>query len=539
MRAYSYIRFSSLRQADGDSLRRQMALARAYADEHGLELDDKFTYKDLGVSAYDRSNLERGALGLFLQAVEAGKVPKGSILLVEAFDRLTRSPPLVAVNLLSDIVRASITIVTLSDRKTYTEESLNASLADLMMSVVLMMAAHEEVKHRAARVRDYYQARRDNKLPVVGATAPGWLAKMANEAGWELIPDKAESVRKVFDQALSGLGSVAITRLANAERWIVPSRGHAGWHHSNVLKLLKNRSVLGEYQPMTITNGKLVPLGDPWPDYFPKLIDEDLFLRIQAIISRRQFGTGKRGITYCNIFRGLLRCGNCGATLTLHKSGSANNFKYMYYVCLDSRRNVTSCKSFKAEDVYRKLIPAVMEHVLDAVLIACRVSDLRDQIDTDSVRLYDARRTQQKLLEMFEDGDKGVGSGSASLDKLLHTRLREVSLQVDLLEASCTNLKIRLEDSTSVWDEEANDATIGAAITAVFDMSKEAERCSLHDKLTRAIEHIWLYPGIAALKRNGESFVRWLPIEPEAVSLVQNPPVIPPLRKHHKSKTPS
>ncbi len=58
----------------------------------GLELDDKFTYKDLGVSAYDRSNLERGALGLFLEAVEAGKVPKGSILLVEAFDRLTRSP---------------------------------------------------------------------------------------------------------------------------------------------------------------------------------------------------------------------------------------------------------------------------------------------------------------------------------------------------------------------------------------------------------------------------------------------------------------
>ncbi len=58
----------------------------------GLELDDKFTYKDLGVSAYDRSNLERDALGLFLEAVEAGKVPKGSILLVEAFDRLTRSP---------------------------------------------------------------------------------------------------------------------------------------------------------------------------------------------------------------------------------------------------------------------------------------------------------------------------------------------------------------------------------------------------------------------------------------------------------------
>ena len=95
-------------------------------------------------------------MGLFLQAAKEGKVPKGSVLLVEAFDRLTRSPPLVAVNLLSDIVRAGITIVTIRDKKAYTEESLNTNLADLMMSVVLLMAAHEEVKHRAARVRDDY-----------------------------------------------------------------------------------------------------------------------------------------------------------------------------------------------------------------------------------------------------------------------------------------------------------------------------------------------------------------------------------------------
>ena len=536
MRAYSYIRFSSLRQADGDSLRRQMALARAYADEHGLELDDKFTYKDLGVSAYDRSNLERGALGLFLKAVEDGKVPKGSILLVEAFDRLTRSPPLVAVNLLSDIVRAGITIITLRDRKTYTEESLNASLADLMMSVVLMMAAHEEVKHRAARVRDYYQARRDKQLPVVGATAPGWLRKMPNEAGWELIPEKAESVRKVFDLALSGLGSVAITRHANTEAWIVPSRGHSGWHHSNILKLLKNRAVLGEYQPMTITNGKLVPLGDPRPGYFPKLIDEDIFLRVQAIISRRTFGTGKRGVTYCNIFRGLLRCGACGATLTLHKSGSAHFFQYMYYVCLDSRRSVTSCQSFKAVDVYKMLLPAVMEHVLDAVLLASRVSELRDQLDVESVRLDDARQTQQKLLEMFEGGSEEAGTGSSSLDKLLHARLRAVSLDVDRLETICLSLKAQLEDSTSVWDEEANEETIAAAVSAVFDPTQETERCSFHDKLSRAIEHIWLYPGIAAIKRIGEDFVRWMPLAPEAASLVANPPDIPPIRKHHKAK---
>jgi DNA invertase Pin-like site-specific DNA recombinase len=203
-------------------------------------------------------------LGLFLQAAKDGKVPRGSVLLVEAFDRLTRSPPLVAVNLLSDIVRAGITIVTIRDKKTYTEESLNTSLADLMMSVVLLMAAHEEVKHRDARVRDYYAARRDARLPVIGSTAPGWLRKLPDLAGWELIPERAESIRKVFELAAAGLGGKAIARKATDEGWPAPSRAQQGWIFPSILSLLKNRAVLGEYQPTTIHNGKVVPIGEPW-----------------------------------------------------------------------------------------------------------------------------------------------------------------------------------------------------------------------------------------------------------------------------------
>lgn len=536
MRAYSYIRFSSLRQADGDSLRRQMALARAYAEENGFELDERFTYKDLGVSAYDRSNLEKGALSLFLKAIQEGKVPKGSVLLVEAFDRLTRSPPLVAVNLLSDIVRAGITIITLRDKKTYTEESLNASLADLMMSVVLLMAAHEEVKHRAGRVREYYKNRRDNHMPVVGATAPGWLRKLPSEEGWELIPDKAESVQKVFQLAVTGLGGVAITRRANAEDWPVPSRMQKGWHHTNVLKLLKNRVVLGEYQPMTIVDGKLIPLGEPWPDFFPKAIDEDLFLRVQAVKSRRKFATGKRDVMYRNLFHGLLRCGCCGATLTLHKTRTSTDVKYMYFTCVDRQRNKSTCTSFRAKDTFIKLLPSLLGHVLDAVLIKNSVSELREKYETEQVRLKDAKNTQQRLLGLLEAGPNSGSSGSASLDKQLYSRLKDVSSEVDRLEEVCLDLDARLKDSTSVLFEEDIDKTIIEALKAVLDPEKVTERANLHDKLSRVIEHIWLYPGIAAVKRVEDNLLRWIPLEPESASLIMSPPDIPPIRKHHKNR---
>jgi DNA invertase Pin-like site-specific DNA recombinase len=84
--AYSYIRFSSTEQLKGDSLRRQTELSVNYANVHGLILDTKLNLRDLGISAFDKSNLTKGALGYFLKLVEDGLIPRGSYLLVESLD---------------------------------------------------------------------------------------------------------------------------------------------------------------------------------------------------------------------------------------------------------------------------------------------------------------------------------------------------------------------------------------------------------------------------------------------------------------------
>ena len=69
--AYSYIRFSSTEQLKGDSLRRQSELSKNYAEANNLELDTKLNLRDLGLSAYDKSNLKKGALGVnFLSSLK-------------------------------------------------------------------------------------------------------------------------------------------------------------------------------------------------------------------------------------------------------------------------------------------------------------------------------------------------------------------------------------------------------------------------------------------------------------------------------------
>src|SRR4051812_945485 len=90
-KAYSYIRFSTPEQRKGDSLERQTDKASNYAAEHGLELDTELNLTDLGVSGYRLKNAKVGALGLFMRAVEDGRVASGSYLLIENVDRLTRA----------------------------------------------------------------------------------------------------------------------------------------------------------------------------------------------------------------------------------------------------------------------------------------------------------------------------------------------------------------------------------------------------------------------------------------------------------------
>ena len=78
VKAYSYIRFSTPEQRKGDSLRRQTELSDKFIEEHNLSLVTDIIMNDEGLSAYHGTHRTKGALGAFLQLIEAGKIERGS-----------------------------------------------------------------------------------------------------------------------------------------------------------------------------------------------------------------------------------------------------------------------------------------------------------------------------------------------------------------------------------------------------------------------------------------------------------------------------
>ena len=147
-RAYSYVRFSKKDQANGDSLRRQVAASEAYCKRKGLQLDEGLHLHDLGMSAFQGKNADVGALGTFREAVRIGRVPKGSILIIESLDRLSRSEIDDAYDLFRELLKAGIGITTLTPEREYTKANVN-DLVGLLEPLFIMSRRMRRAPPRA------------------------------------------------------------------------------------------------------------------------------------------------------------------------------------------------------------------------------------------------------------------------------------------------------------------------------------------------------------------------------------------------------
>jgi len=319
--AYSYIRFSSFEQSKGDSYRRQLDKSSQYALAHGLTLDDTLSFNDLGKSAFRGDHAATGGLGLFLAAIDEGKIEDGSYLLIENLDRLSRQPPVEALNLLQSIVNRGVTVVTLADGREYTKESLRSDATSLLVNIIVMFRAHEESKVKGERVRSAWVRKkqvdaRDGK-PITNMT-PKWLNVV--DGRFEVIEEKAAVIRRVFDLATKeGLGQRAICTIMNREGH--PTTGVEGkkWTETTVRRILLNPAVMGRYQPYSNDADdprRRIEQGDPIEDYYPVVISPEQFHDAQRLRKNALLPRGPRAESGANtFFTGMVFCGNCGSPM--------------------------------------------------------------------------------------------------------------------------------------------------------------------------------------------------------------------------------
>jgi len=293
MLAYSYLRFSTIEQRDGDSIRRQDSRYRELCDRH--KLTPAVRYFDEGKSAY-RGNKQRG-LEQFLSLVKAGEIAVGSWLCIESFDRISRKGFRPTQRILEQILDNGIIVATANPERILDKKSLDDPMAIIEL-LFIATRAKEESDRKSERVREAWANKLAHaKTKVVTAKGPSWLRLVNGK--WEPIAERVKVIRQIFKWAsVNGLGQRAITKRLNT-RGIPPFKTHRAngnrWGWAFVRLILTDRKVIGDFT----TKAGIVK------GYYPAVIDNPTFLKVQALTKKRLRFRGATSQTVSNLFTGL------------------------------------------------------------------------------------------------------------------------------------------------------------------------------------------------------------------------------------------
>ncbi|WP_321838413.1 recombinase family protein [Pseudomonas kulmbachensis] len=446
-KAYSYIRFSSPEQAKGDSYRRQRKAAEDYCSRHEIELASsrEYTFLDKGRSAYKGRHLDdEGQLRRFLDLVESGAIGRGSYLLVESLDRLSREKVSTALPRFMDLLNSGIRVVTLSDNRLYTEDY---NELDLIISIVHMSRAHNESSIKAQRLSsawDNKKALARTQLKPLGRACPAWLELV--DGKYQPIQQRVETIRLIFELAIAGYGQGVIPRMLNGRDTPVfgsRNRNHSGaWGTSSVSKILGNRALLGEYQPTHIINGTRTSDGEPVTGFFPAVISEDVFYQAQAVRAERRIHRTGGQTKRFNVVQGLVNCSMCGDAMHLVNKGRPPKGA-TYIQCHSARKGVCKNGYIRIERI-ETVLREILAKVDSLSLVQSSEGEARQQLITVTGKLEAVTQRQTQMSEdYFASPSTNVATMIARLETEQFTLHEE---QKRLMETLATSQVVSKED---------------------------------------------------------------------------------------------
>lgn len=465
--AYSYTRFSSEKQSKGDSIRRQKDLVNQFIErnpELELELDTTLQLSDEGLSAYKGVAQTKGSLGVFIRLVEDGKIERGSYLLVESLDRLSRQTPRQALNQLNTLADEGIVLVTLSDGKTYTKESLDGDGGmSLIFAIMLMARAHDESATKGLRISAAWNNKFNRIKDGVQLTArvPFWINKVDKS---QPIPDKVAIVKEIFELGAKGFGAMRIAQELNAKKTPTPTNKSKKWALSSVKKVLASESVLG-----TLVTAD----GQRHEKYYPVVISQRLWSKSRFI---GQSSKGARTSVDVHPLSGLMFCKSCKATAQrsgktgrVRQDGTKNSWKTL--VCANAINHASKCE-------YRSIS---YDKILHAVVRGLSQMDDYSPEDDIGKQLYLKRQRAEQLQDLIDMVTMPIDGKRVKETATAKSNLAKMFLELDGLRKEIDELVEIRRPMNQRLIEGGRKAILNGEITNAL-MRQTIKRCEIDFK---------------------------------------------------------
>ncbi|MEQ9309509.1 MAG: recombinase family protein [Balneolaceae bacterium] len=515
-KVYSYVRISTSKQKDGDGIRRQTEDIdyKGIAKKLGLPLDTDLDLIDKGLSGFSGAHRIKGALGLFEKAIEEGKIAKGSVLVIEMLDRLTRQVLLEAVHLMTGILLKGVGIYTAVDEKFYTQDSFD--FGQLVLSANILQTGHEESLKKKVRGKANWKAKRNearrggNKLTAI---CPMWLEPVKNEKGetseFKIKNDIAAQVQMIFKLKLEGLGNKRIANMLEGN-----------WAESTIQRYTHDRRVLGEFQPYTKNHDEREAVGEPIKDiYYPRIVEDELFYAVQNKMKewqeRQGYKVGRNGRNgkHSNIFVKIVKCGECGGAMHYDNKGdTSKGGKFLR--CYNAKRSfkdedgnrVCEARGIRYEEFFQIFFKYIDE--VDVNELTRNNEDIEIQLDEIELQLL-ANKYRLREFDEYEANlvDTIASTGSPDVRKKLEEKLesmiqdhKECQLKIETLTTTAS--KLQREEKTIKETRENLLIARDYLDSAETEEELISKRIKLHQLVCELINEIKIYPLNERYKRN-------------------------------------
>lgn len=399
-------------------------------------------YEDKAKSAYNGKNTP--TLNLILEAMDKGVYPKGTTLIIESFDRISRQQITKALATLIQFPNIGYNLVTIDDNEKYYDHE-NIDAGDLIMSIIILGRAHSEITSKKSRIAEKrVQRLKDARAGkrMFTTTVPAWYSVKGDkpEDKTLVLNDHADTFRRIIDIYLTeNIGAGKIAKRLNDEgvktvtiqQREKPSQGI--WSGGYISQVLRKISLMGHHQPTVVVDGERVNNGDVIKGYFsPPLISEEKFYQLQAKIGEAKKYNGGRPTPhsdFSNVLKSKVIC-DCGVAMHyMGKKGTGTNAgKYYRYLFCPKKCGFKSVDYDAMLDNVLDLLPTYTSKDLiqQNMITQGQNKTTQGKIDIEVASLSELKSTYNKtkdptILEMITEANTTINKYKSEIKPLVYT----------------------------------------------------------------------------------------------------------------------
>jgi site-specific DNA recombinase len=360
MKVAAYLRVSTQRQAQTQTIAQQRERIEAYCQQQAFELSPEDIFQDDGFSG---KHLKRPGLARLREAVAQMQFER---ILITAPDRLARH--FVSQSLLLEELQR------FGGEVLFLDHPMSQDPHDQLLLQIRGAVSEYERTLITDRMRRGRQAKLKAGMMLPWAKPPyGYRLDPASPRDPRLVRvDQVEAalIKELFARYLEPRTSLRSLALELQARGIKTPRGHTLWHLGTLRGMLTNPVYTGavyagreQPKPVRARHSATHPVGNRSFTYTPAppadwilvtrvqaLISDEEFAQVQAKLKQNQARAARNNKTRDYLLRALVSCGHCLLACT----GRSQN-QHDYYLCSGRQEPLKSRRSERCQSRY---IPA-------------------------------------------------------------------------------------------------------------------------------------------------------------------------------------